>query len=63
MAAGIEVTEGPLEGWEFLVKVVTNNCGMMAIVAGGNEAAILVGPTEDPEAIIAGFAEYMRDDS
>lgn len=57
---GLPIPNLLLEGWEPIVKIVTNNCGLMALV-GGDVEHLIYGPVEcETEADIEGMADAIR---
>lgn len=57
---GLPIHNLLLEGWDPIVKIVTNNSGLMALV-GGDVEHLLYGPVEcETKADIEGMAEAIR---
>lgn len=54
------IPDGDLEGWEIMLKVVTNGLGQSAIVLQSN--VVYEGPTDDMQQIVDRIAEYMLED-
>lgn len=56
----VEITDGELEGWEIMLKVVTNGNGYAGIVLQSNVVAME--PTSDSAELVKWFTEYMMED-
>lgn len=57
---GNEVQTGELKGWEQMLYVVTNNCGLVAVMDGAG--LVMIGPTEDMFAVTKWLGEYLLED-